>query len=136
MNNREQDADAIMSEAEQRLAEVEPGPFSIQAFDLLKLKVSEHVRSLITESAKISRRRRADVISATNVEEASDYLVNSSSHRWIRHTGTIGGILLGASLSNFLSMTTTEQYSTTGVLISAGLSIIGAFAVAFHIGRS
>lgn len=135
MVDRESETDAIIREAERQLAEVDPGPFSPQAFHVLKLKVSAYVRSLITESAKISRRRRADVVSTAHVEQASDYLVSSSSHRWLRHIGTVGGILLGASLSNFLSMTTASQYSGTGVIVSAVLAVVGAFGVALHIGR-
>lgn len=135
MPNRENEADKLVREAERHLDDVDPGPFSPQAFHALKMRVSGYVRSLIVESARISRRRRADVISAAHVEQASDYLVTSSSRRWLRHLGTVGGILLGAALSNFLSMTSSSQYSTTGVVVSAVLAIIGAFAVAFHIGR-
>lgn len=135
MADREREADALLREAEHQLASVDPGPFSPQAFHVLKLKVSDYVRALIVESAKISRHRRADVISATHVEQASDYLVTSSSRRWFRHVGTVGGILLGASLSNFLSMTTVNQYSATGVIVSAILAVIGAFGVALHIGK-
>jgi len=135
MIDREREANALLDMAGQALEHVDPGPFSAQAFHLLKLKVADYVRSLIMESSKISRRRRADVISAAHVEQASDYLVTSSSRRWFRHVGTIGGILLGASLSNFLAMTTGNQYSATGVTISVLLAVIGAFGVALHIGK-
>lgn len=135
MVDRERDADTIIQDAERQLAGVDTAAFSPQAFRVLKLKIAAYVRSVITESAKISRRKRADVISAAHVEEASDYLVSSPSHRWFRHIGTVGGILLGASLSNFLSMTTTGQYSAAGVTVSAVLAVVGAFGVALHIGR-
>lgn len=135
MTDREHEADVLLEEAEHDLTNVDAGPFSAKAFHLVKLKVSDYVRSLIIESSKISRRRRADVISAAHVEEASDYLVTSSSRRWFRHIGTVGGILLGASLSNFLSMTTGNQYSATGVIVSAILAVVGAFGVALHIGK-
>jgi hypothetical protein len=69
------------------------------------------------------------------VEQASDFLVTSSSRRWFRHMGTVGEILLGASLSNSLSMTTGNRYSATGVVVSALLAVIGAFGVALHIGK-
>lgn len=135
MVDREHETDLIIQEAERQIAQVDPGPFSPKAFHSLKMKVSAYVRSLIMESAKISQRRGDDVISAAHVEQASEYLISSSSQRWVRHIGTIGGILLGASLSNFLSMTTTGQYSATGVIFSAVLAVVGAFGVAFHIGR-
>lgn len=135
MAERELEADEVLNRAELELRRIAPGPFSPQAFRILKLKVSDYVRSLIVESGKMSRRGRADVISAAHVEQASDYLVTSSSRRWLRHLGTVGGILLGASLSNFLSMTTSNQYSATGVVVSALLAAVGAFGVALHIGK-
>ena len=135
MPDQEREVYALIDEVQRQLNNVDPGPFSAQAFHLLKLKISDYVRSLIVESGKISRRRRSDVISAAHVDQASDYLVASSSRRWFRHVGTIGGILLGASLSNFLSMTTGNQYSATGVVFSAILAVAGAFGVALHIGK-
>lgn len=135
MGDREHDADALLREAERQLATADSAPFSVQSFHLLKLKASAYIRSLIIESDRVARRRRADVISAADVEDASDYLVTSSSQRWFRHLGTVGGILLGASLSNFLAMITSNQYSPTGVTTSAVLAVLGAFGVALHIGK-
>lgn len=135
MPNRENQATDLVREAERHVDALDSGPFSSQAFQALKMKVSGYVRALVVESARISRRRGEDVISASHVEQASDYLVTSSSRRWLRHLGTVGGILLGAALSNFLAMTSSSQYSTTGVVVSAALAIIGAFGVALHIGR-
>ena len=135
MVDQHPEVNKVVQDAEHHFASLDPGSFSPQAFHILKLKVSAYVHSLIVESAKVSRRRRADVISAAHVEQASDYLVSSSSHRWFRHIGTVGGILLGASLSNFLSMTTAGLYSGTGVIVSAVLAVVGAFGVALHIGR-
>jgi hypothetical protein len=135
MADIEREADAILARAAQELADVSPGPFSPKAFQLLQVKVSEQVRSLILESGKISRRHGADVISASYVEQASDYLVTGSTRRWLRHFGTVGGILLGAAISNFLSMTTIGHYTTAGVAVSAVLAVAGAFGVALHIGN-
>lgn len=135
MPDQEEQADVLVREAERHLDEIDPGPFSPQAFHLLKMKVSGYVRSLVLESGRVARRRRADVVSASHVEQASDHLVTSSSGRWLRHLGTVSGILLGAALSNFLAMASTGQYSTSGVVVSAALAIIGAFGVAFHIGK-
>lgn len=49
--------------------------------------------------------------------------------------GTKGGILLGASIPNILAMTIAEKYSILGTLVSVGLSIIGAFLIAFHFAK-
>ena len=49
--------------------------------------------------------------------------------------GTVLGILLGAAVSNILAMATSGQYSAVGVLVSAGLAVVGAFSVAVHAAR-
>jgi hypothetical protein len=126
---------ALLSQAEREVDTIDHVPFSPQAFDIVKLKIASYIRSLIVESAKIARRKQSDVISASHVEQASDYLIANTSQRWLRHLGTVGGILLGASLSNFLSMTTANQYSAIGVVASALLAVAGAFGVALHIAR-
>lgn len=133
MADPEGEVEAVLVTVERDLQGVSPEPFSPKAFRILKLKVADHVRALVLESGKISRRHRSDVISAYHVEQADEHLVTGSTRRWPRHVGTVGGILLGASLSNFLSMMSTQQFSTTGVAVSAVLAIAGAFGVAFNI---
>lgn len=134
MSDIEDHADQLLREVHRALEYEDTGMFSVQAFRALKLKISLYVRSLITESARIARRRKSDMISVAHVDEASDHLTTSTSRRWLRHTGTVGGILLGAGLSSFLSMTTANQYTPAGVVVSAALGVGGAFAVALHIG--
>jgi histone H3/H4 len=125
----------IIQEADNQLQDIEPSPFSPSAFSVLKEKISEYIVQLVSESIKISKRHQADTVSATHVERASEYLVSSTSRRFFRHLGTVGGILLGASLSNILSITVSGQYSAAGILVSAGLGIIGAFMIALHIAK-
>lgn len=135
MPDPDRETNAFLEEAERRLAGMDPRPFSPQAFQALTVRISAYVRSLTVEAAKIAGRHRADVISAAHVQEANDYLVTNSSRRWFKHLGTVGGILLGAALSNFLSMTTSDHYGAVGVATSALLAITGAFGVALHIGK-
>lgn len=125
----------IIQQADAQLQDIEPAPFSPSAFSVLKEKISEYIVQLVSESIKVSKRHQADTASAAHVERASEYLVSSTSRRFFRHLGTVGGILLGASLSNILLMTVAGQYSTVGTLVSAGLGIIGAFMIALHIAK-
>ena len=125
----------IISDAEQELNRLNPTPFSPTGFLHLKEKIGEHIAQLITESVKISRRHQSDTVSASHVQRASEYLISSTSRRIFRHLGTAGGILLGASISNFLSMTTVNQYTSRGIITSAVLGIIGAFLVALHMAK-
>jgi hypothetical protein len=110
-------------------------PFSPPAFDTLKAKVSEYVVDLLNESIKVSKQHRADTVSAAHVERAAEYLVSSTSRRFYRHLGTVGGILLGAALSNILAMTLAGQYTGGGTILSVALGIIGAFMIALHIAK-
>lgn len=95
----------------------------------------QHITELVNESVKVSKRHRADTVSAAHVERASEYLVTSTSRRIYRHLGTLGGILLGAALSNILAMTLAGQYTGGGTIVSASLGIVGAFMIALHIAK-
>lgn len=61
--------------------------------------------------------------------------MSGGGRQFSRHLGTVGGILLGASLSNILAMAAANQFPTMGTLLLIALAIIGTFAVTFHIAR-
>jgi hypothetical protein len=127
--------DDVIQHASSELQTVDSSPFSPHAFSVLKWKISEYISDLVNESIKVSKRYQADTVSAAHVERASEYLVSSTSRRLFRHLGTMGGIFLGAALSNILAMTVAGQYSALSTLISIGLGIIGAFMIALHIAK-
>jgi len=134
-NNHENFVEQIVKKAESQSNAIETSPFSSPAFDVLKEKISQFITELVNESIKISKRFRSDTISAAHVERACEYLLISSSRRIFRHIGTIGGILLGASISNILSMATAEKYTTWGTLLSVGFCVLGSFMIAIHIAK-
>lgn len=125
----------IIEDAERSLQEIAPSLFSEPAFARLREKVSEHVAQLISESIRVSKRHRADTVSTSDVEQASRHLVSSTSHKVFKHLGTVGGILLGAGVSNMLSMLTTNQFNITGIVLSFVLAVVGTFMVAAHIAK-
>lgn len=133
--NPEQIAQTTVQQAENQLRKTDSSPFSPSAFSTLKDKIAQHITELVNESVKVSKRHRADTISAAHVERASEYLVTSTSRRIYRHLGTLGGILLGAALSNILAMTLAGQYTGGGTIVSASLGIVGAFLIALHIAK-
>lgn len=133
--NPEKQTHAVIEDAENQLKDINPSPLSAHAFITLKTKIAQHITELINESIKVSKRHRADTVSAAHVERASEYLVSSTSRRIYRHLGTVGGILLGASLSNILAMTLTAKYTGEGTILSAALGIAGAFMIALHIAK-
>lgn len=120
------------------LQSAESHPFSTAAFSVLKDKISEHIVQLIMESIQVSKRHRADTVSAAHVEQASDDLASGVSRRFFRYVGAGGGILLGVSVAPFLSVSTPStpvQYSIPGMVVSGALALLGTFMIALHIAR-
>lgn len=112
-------------------------PFTDTAYESLKTRIATYIEELIREAIKTAKREQSDVISAIHVERASTYLVSSTSRRFSRHIGTIGGIILGGSISNVLAIIGTDprRISTIGGISTTVLLILGAFLVAFHIAK-
>lgn len=133
--NVTQDVEQVTGAAEEQLAGVEHLPFSPAAFETLKDRIAEYINNLVTESIKLSKRHQADTVSSNHVDRAAQYLVSVTARRFFRHLGTVGGILLGASLSNILSMAGANSFSSLGVVLSAVLGIAGAFMIALHMGK-
>lgn len=125
----------ISDDAATALRNLEQSPFSTRAFATLTSKINEYIADLVNESIKIAHRHRADTVSAAHVESASEHLVASASHRIFRHLGTVGGILLGAAISNVLGMVTAGKFTSAGTIISLISAVVGAFLVALHIAR-
>ena len=134
-SDQDKTARAIAQKAEDQLKTVEPSPFSPPAFATLTDKVARYVIDLVNESVKVSKRHQADTVSAAHVERASEYLVSSTSNKIYRHLGTVGGVLLGAALSNILAMSLAGQYSGAGTILSASLGIVGPFMIALHVAK-
>lgn len=124
-----------LENANLRLSTSAHAPFSSQAFTVLRANVTSYISDLIAESRQVAHRHRADLISASHVERASEYLVASTSRRLYRHLGTIGGVMLGAGLSTVLSMIGSESFTSSVAIVSISLSIAGAFLVALHMAK-
>ena len=123
----------VIDRASRELHNTNRIPFSEQTFDQLKEQIGAYAVELINESVKKAKRHHAEGVSSADVQQASEYLVGSPSHRIYRHGGTFAGLLLGTASSNILSMITTNQYSLTGVVVTFILTLIGTFLVAVHI---
>lgn len=122
-------------QAEAALSEINLESFSPKAFEAFQRAINWFIAELVDQSVKVSKRHRADNVAESHVETAVQFLVGDAPGRIFRHLGTIGGILLGAGLSNFLSMVTTKVTTVPSVAITVALAVIGAFLVALHIGR-
>lgn len=125
----------VLEGAESQLASVDASPYSARAFSLLKEKIEEYVVELVSVSIRLSRRHRADTVSEVHVQQASDFLIEGRGRRFFRHLGTIGGILLGASISILTSMIQSAKYDTGSTSASVVFGIVGAFLIALHIAK-
>jgi histone H3/H4 len=114
---------SLIQKADKRLQKIDTSPFSSSAFTTLKSKIIQYITELINESVKVSQRHKADTVSTNHIEIAADYLLSNRSRRFYRHSGTIGGVFLGAVLSNILTMTLTNTYTRVGIVLSVLLPL-------------
>jgi hypothetical protein len=139
MPEKSKNQSSIISQATQQaevdLADTDPEPFSPKAFESLKQAISWFITELVDQSVRVSKRHRSDNVAESHVATAVQYLVGDAPGRIFRHLGTIGGVLLGAALSNLLSMITTKVLTAPSVGVTVALAVIGAFLVALHIAR-
>ncbi|MBA7658214.1 hypothetical protein ES703_66163 [subsurface metagenome] len=119
----------IIQDADKRLEKINHSPFSTEAFATLKEKVGQYVTELVLESIKTSERYQSDTISKTYVERASLYLFSSKSRKLYKNLGMFGGIILGASVSNIITMITSGNYSTLGVILAIVLVSAAIFMI-------
>jgi histone H3/H4 len=129
------DFQEVIDRASRRLQNAAQVPFSDQAFQQLKEQISAYAEELIDESVKKAKQHRAESVSSADVQQAGQFLVARPSHRIYKHVGTFGGLLFGTALSSIVSMTTTNQYGLTVVVITFVLTFIGTFFITIHMAK-
>lgn len=117
------------------LLDLKPLPFSHSATLRLNDNTSDYLTRLVSESTKLSKHRHEETVSSAVVEYAAQNLIFNPSRPFFRHSGTIGGILLGAGLPSFLAIATGGQSSVFGITLSACFAIIGTFMIGVHIAK-
>ena len=111
-------------------------PFSRNGFYVLQETISAYIEELVDEAIKVSRRNRADDVSATHIEQASAFLTARPYNRVMRHFGTLGGVVLGAGLSSILTYASVAApIPIAAFVISVAFTGVGAFLVAVHVAR-
>jgi len=71
----------IIERASRELQNTDTTPFSEAAFERLKNHIGACAVELINESVKKAKRHQAEGVSSSDVQQASQYLVASTSHR-------------------------------------------------------
>ncbi|MFN8153384.1 MAG: hypothetical protein U0Y08_03745 [Bacteroidia bacterium] len=128
------DLEKILAEVDYTLQNVSNKPFTQAAFDKFKERIGVYISSLFNESQKTATRNQTDNISASHVESASQYLIKNQSSKFSKLSGILGGIFLGATVSNVLSMTVLgQQFSMIGFVVTILLGAIGSFLIGINI---
>jgi hypothetical protein len=128
---------ASLQQAARDLQGTDPSPFTPNAYQRLTEIVNDFIKDLVGESLRIAKRHKSEVVSINYVQHAGEYLIASRARRLYRHMGTLGGVLLGGSLSNILAMVQAGGNSLPllGTLVSIGICLIGTFLVAIHFAK-
>lgn len=133
-NPQESGKSVVFDFSEENLRDVRP--FTSAGFALLKQRISEFTNDLVIEANKTSRRHGTDDISGVHVDSAAKYLVSTNAGRKVVYYGTIGGLLVGASLSNALTFINGTPATPISLGITFGLGIVGAFLVALQFAKT
>src|SRR5688572_5935500 len=92
---------------------------------------NSYVITLYRESLRVSKINHTDNISSSHVSIAYNNLIRKKGNKILRLSGSIGGLLLGCSISNLFAMTTTGQiFSSTGIIATVAITIIGTYLFA------
>jgi len=105
-----------------------------EAFALIKLKIKDYIIDLIDDSRKNSIRNNDEAIMVSHVNKASSNLSRGRRSITSQLIGTIGGIFLGATVSNILNIILNDAIiGATSLIIITLLTILGSFFVAISL---
>lgn len=127
--------DEIIERSHAELKKAESTPFSEHALEEFRKQTSAYAVELINESVKRAKRYEAEGVSSSDVRQASQYLVSSTSHKIYRHAGMLGGVFFGTALSQVMSMITTRQYGLDSIVLTFALTVIGSSLITVHMAK-
>lgn len=129
-NNKHTLLGSAFWDAENNIRKIKNNRISEKGLDTLMSSIEYYISELISESTRISKREKTDVISSDQIKRANYNIVKKKFSIFRKNIGTIGGLLLGASLSNLLSFLFVDNVSINSIIITVILSIIGSFFIA------
>ena len=90
---------------------------------------------LRSEAALIARQKKADVVSAIDVQVAEQTIQFARHRGFSHHLGTIGGIAVAPALSIVVLLSQGTQLSTGSIALGIASAIFGSVAIAIHAAR-
>lgn len=94
--------------------------------------LEQFARDLVDQSRLVARREAADVVSQCHVGRGAELLSMGGTSRQGRHLGSIGGILLGTGLAQWIAMLSDAKFSPVGVGTSFLASLVGVAFVVYQ----
>ena len=123
----------IIKEVEYTTSNIASEPFTKKGFSKYKEKIAVYISALFIESQKTAKRHKTDNVSESHVETASSYLIKNRESKTSKLMGVLGGVFLGAAVSNILALTVLGQsFTTVGLVTTVVLGIIGSFMVGIN----
>jgi len=128
------DLEKSVRESLHELENIEISPFSQKGFTQYKNKISDFIYFLYYESQRTAKLNHSNQISSEHVEFSSSKIVKARRAGLNNLLTTVGGILIGATVSNIFSMTSFGvTFSTTGIILTIVAGVIGAFMLGYCI---
>ena len=94
--------------------------------------LGQFAKDVVELSKTISHREASDVVTARQVRRAAELLSVGSVSRRGNYMGSIGGVLLGAGLANFLVLLSSSKPSPLVTGLTFAASIAGAVLLAYQ----
>jgi len=130
------DLDNALKDAYLNLETDDHSPFSIDGYRELKIKISELIVQLFDESIRTAKRSKVEIVSPPHVQKAADYLVKKPHSKKSSLINIVGGLFLGATLSNIISMIVySGEYPKVAIFITIVLGIAGAFMLGINLAK-
>ena len=100
-------------------------PLSEQAQVEVEGKMVDYNDNLVEIAEKIAKRHKADGVSAADVTQAANEMVNCPRRNFYTHLGVCGGLFVGAALSHLLEMTYHGRFSAASTVVTCLLFVVG-----------
>jgi hypothetical protein len=127
----------VIQRSNERLQFEKGSPFTQEGFEGLKVEIASYINSLITESYKIAKRHKGDLISKSHIESASYNLIKKRSKNRRQIFSSIGGFLFGFAISKtFEVLADSEKFTNSNTILIFACGMIGAFLLGITLFRS